>query len=213
VTTEYGTAGVRPTGGEVGPRALASASVLHEQVATVHVMADGDHMKVYVADSRVANVPNAVFPRSDTLFLAVSSASANNPIIIGPIRIAGGGRDLYDRLAEEGRVATQGIYFDVNSATIRSESGPTLEDIGTMLQNHPELRISIEGHTDSDGDDAYNLQLSELRAASVRDYLIANYDIDESRLESKGLGETMPVADNSTTEGKQQNRRVELVRL
>jgi outer membrane protein OmpA-like peptidoglycan-associated protein len=213
VTTEYGTAGVRPTGGEVGPSALASASVLHEQIATVQVMADGDHMKVYVADSRVANVPNSVFPRSDTLFLAVSSATADKPIIIGPIRIAGGGRDLYDRLAEDGRVSTQGIYFDVNSALIRSESAPTLEEIGTMLQEHQELRISIEGHTDSDGDDAFNLDLSELRAASVRDYLIATYGIDTGRLESKGLGETVPVADNDTAEGKQQNRRVELVRL
>jgi len=82
-----------------------------------------------------------------------------------------------------------------------------------MLQDHPELRISIEGHTDSDGDDALNLDLSDQRAAAVKDYLVSNFGIDSSRLESVGLGETVPVADNSTSEGKQENRRVELVRL
>ena len=82
-----------------------------------------------------------------------------------------------------------------------------------MLEDHPDLRISIEGHTDSDGDDASNLDLSERRAASVKGFLIANYGIDASRLESVGLGETVPVADNSTPDGKQQNRRVELVKL
>jgi len=214
VSIEHGSGGVRSVGG-VGPQALAGYGAANpgNSIVPVRVLADGEHMKVYVGDARIANIPNAVFPRSDTLFLAVGSATANNPILIGSIRIAGGGRDLYDRLAEDGRVATQGIYFDVNSATIKPESGTTLDEIGTMLQDHPDLRISIEGHTDSDGDDASNLDLSDRRAASVKDYLVANYGIDASRLESKGLGETVPVADNGTPEGKAQNRRVELVRL
>jgi len=214
VSIEHGRGGVRSVGG-VGPQALAGYSAANpgNTIVPVRVMADGEHMKVYVGDDRIANIPNAVFARSDTLFLAVGSATANSPILIGTMRIAGGGRDLYDRLSEEGRVATQGIYFDVNSATIKSESGTTLDEIGTMLQDHPDLRISIEGHTDSDGDDALNLDLSDRRAAAVRDYLVSNYVIDASRLESVGLGETVPVADNGTPEGKQQNRRVELVRL
>ncbi len=214
VSIEHGRGGARSVGG-MGPEALAGYGAANpgEAIVPVRVLADGEHMKVYVGDSRIANIPNAVFPRSDTLFLAVGSASADKPVLIGTMRIAGGGRDLYDRLAEEGRVATQGIYFDVNSATIRPESGTTLEEIGSMLQDHPDLRISIEGHTDSDGDDALNLDLSDRRAAAVRDYMISNFGIDASRLESVGLGEAVPVAENSTSEGKQQNRRVELVRL
>jgi outer membrane protein OmpA-like peptidoglycan-associated protein len=137
---------------------------------------------------------------------------SDNPIYIGPIRIAGGGRDLYDRLAEDGRVATQGILFATNSDRIRPESTPTLEEIGTMLKDHPELRIAIEGHTDSDGEDAYNQTLSEQRAAAVKAYLMATYGIQDSRLQTAGFGESKPVADNATPEGKQQNRRVELVR-
>lgn len=82
-----------------------------------------------------------------------------------------------------------------------------------MLADHPDLRIAIEGHTDSDGDDVHNQELSEQRAAAVRDYLIESYGIDASRLESAGFGETNPTASNDTPEGKQQNRRVELVVL
>lgn len=82
-----------------------------------------------------------------------------------------------------------------------------------MLQEHPDLRISIEGHTDSDGDDAFNKQLSERRAESVKAHLVEAYGIDPSRLETAGFGESKPVAPNDTPEGRQQNRRVELVRL
>jgi outer membrane protein OmpA-like peptidoglycan-associated protein len=82
-----------------------------------------------------------------------------------------------------------------------------------MLKEHPELRIAIEGHTDSDGDDAFNQKLSDSRAAAVKSYLVEQHDVDASRLESAGFGESRPVGDNSVPEGKQQNRRVELVRL
>jgi outer membrane protein OmpA-like peptidoglycan-associated protein len=110
-------------------------------------------------------------------------------------------------------VATQGILFAVDSDVIRPESTPTLVEIGDMLTQHASLRLTIEGHTDSDGDDAHNLDLSRRRAASVKAYLVSRYKIDGSRLVTEGYGESRPAADNSTPEGKQQNRRVELVRL
>jgi outer membrane protein OmpA-like peptidoglycan-associated protein len=170
-------------------------------------------MKMYLGERRVANAPNAVFPRGDTLFVAVGSASAEAPVLLGPIRIAAGGRDLYDRLARDGRVATQGILFASNSERIRPESTPTLDEIATMLTQHADLRIAIEGHTDSDGEAAFNLDLSQRRAAAVRAYLVNDRGIDGTRLESAGFGESKPAAVNTTPEGKQQNRRVELVRL
>ncbi len=182
-------------------------------VAPLKVMADGDYMKVYLGGQRVANVPNAMFPRTDMLYVDVSSATVDHPILLGPVTIAAGGADLYDRLEMDGRVATQGILFDVDSDRIRPESTPTLKEIAEMLREHPDLRISIEGHTDSDGDDAYNLDLSKRRAAAVREFLIQDYDLDGSRLESEGFGESKPAVPNDTPEGKQQNRRVELVRM
>lgn len=213
VSVEATRAGLRALG--AGPNAMAPVAHRFERdgIAPIRVMADGEYMKLYLGENRVTNAPNAVFPRSDTLFLATSSASAERPVLIGPIRVAGGGRDLYDRLARDGRVATQGILFATNSDRIRAESTPTLEEIGTMLEDHSELRLSIEGHTDSDGIDGYNQDLSERRAAAVKTYLVERYGIDETRLETAGFGESQPVADNSTAEGKQQNRRVELVRL
>ena len=206
--------GVIATGGSEFVESTSNSPEVAEGPTPVRIMVDGQYAKMFVGPNRVANVPNATFERSDKLFLANSYfADQENPMLIGPIRIAAGGKDMYDVLATEGRFTAEGILFDVNSANIRMESAKTLDEIGTMLQEHPDLRLSIEGHTDSDGDDAHNMQLSENRAAAVRDLLIERYDIDPSRLESKGFGETVPVAPNDTEEGKQQNRRVELVKL
>jgi outer membrane protein OmpA-like peptidoglycan-associated protein len=198
-----------------GPEAMSRRrdGARGEALVTFRVMADGNYMKVYLDDHRVANVPNAIFPRTDTLYVTIAWAYDENPVMIGPMRIAAGGRDLYDRLEAEGRVATQGIYFAVNSDVIRPESTGTLKAIGAMLTKHPDLRLSIEGHTDSDGDDAHNLDLSRRRAEAVKAHLVRTVGIDAGRLETAGLGETKPAADNATPAGKQQNRRVELVKI
>ena len=187
---------------------------LDEELISVRFMVDGTYVKAYVGERRVANAPNVTLPRPDVLQIHNTySASEKNPILIGTIRVAGGGRDLYDVLEEQGRVTTRGILFAVNSDRIRAESTGTLKEIGTMLQEHPGLSLSIEGHTDSDGEEAFNQDLSERRAAAVKDYLVSTFGIEEQRLETAGFGESMPVADNDTPEGKQENRRVELVRL
>ena len=81
-----------------------------------------------------------------------------------------------------------------------------------MLKEHPELALTIEGHTDNVGKPESNQALSEKRAAAVRQYLVDNYQIDGARLQAKGLGQTKPVGGNDTAEGRQQNRRVELVK-
>ena len=112
----------------------------------------------------------------------------------------------------DGRVSTHGILFATNSDAIRPESAPTLEEIATMLQQHPDLKLTIEGHTDNVGAAAANQALSERRAAAVRQYLISHFQIDGARLTSKGFGATKPAASNDTPEGRQQNRRVELVK-
>jgi outer membrane protein OmpA-like peptidoglycan-associated protein len=175
---------------------------------------DGQHALVYAGSRRVATVPNAVFRRGAALYVENTySASDQNPMYVGSIRVAGLGRDLYDVLAEKGRVATHGILFAVNSDRIRAESSPTLEAIADILRDHAELRLSIEGHTDSDGDEAYNQDLSERRATAVKAYLTEKAGIDGSRLETAGYGASNPIADSATPEGKQQNRRVELVEL
>lgn len=133
-------------------------------------------------------------------------------MFIGPIRVAAGGRDLYSALDAEGRVATRGIQFDTGSAQIRPESTPTLRDVARMLETHPDLRLTIEGHTDATGPENDNRSLSQQRAEAVKQYLTAEHNVEPSRLAAIGKGETAPVAPNDTPEGRQSNRRVELVK-
>ena len=197
-----------------GVESTNQSAEVEKGMVPIRIMVDGRYAKVYVQERRVANIPNAEFPRSAEIYIEnIYSGSEERPLYLGPIRIAEGGRDLYDKLAEDGRVATQGILFAVNSSEILPESTPTLEEIGTMLQEHEDLRIRIEGHTDATGDDASNQTLSEKRAGAVRRFLVDTYGIDESRLESQGFGESSPVDTNDTPEGQQNNRRVELIKL
>ena len=175
------------------------------------VLADGKYLKAYLDDTRIINVPNGDVGRSKQI-LFYTDGDATQPTMFGNFRVAAGGKMLYDALAVSGRVATQGIYFDTGSDRIRPESSPTLKEIGAMLKEHPELKLTIEGHTDNVGAAATNQALSEKRAAAVRQALVDAYQVDGARLEAKGLGQSKPAASNDTPEGRQGNRRVELVR-
>jgi outer membrane protein OmpA-like peptidoglycan-associated protein len=206
--------GIYEPAGRAGVESLSTTREVGDGPVPIRIMVDDKYAKMFVGTRRVANTPDATFERTDAVYLVnVNFASAENPMMIGGIRIATAKRELYDVLEEVGRYTARGILFDVDSAAIRPESDATLDAIGSTLEEHPELRLSIEGHTDSDGDEAANLDLSERRADAVRSYLLEHFDVDPSRLEAKGFGETEPVASNETSEGKQRNRRVELLRL
>ncbi|MBT8400050.1 MAG: OmpA family protein [Rhodothermia bacterium] len=212
IVDERGT-GVEDRGNVGGKSTAGARKEIREGFIPVRIMADGSYVKVFLDERRVANVPNAVLGRSNTVHFGLRWADQDNPAYIGPIRVAAGGRDLYDRLQSDGRVATQGILFDTGSDRIQPESTPTLDEIGRMLADHPDLRLAIEGHTDNVGDDAYNLELSKKRASAVVQYLVNEFGVSPDRLESEGFGETKPADANDTPEGRQNNRRVELVNL
>jgi outer membrane protein OmpA-like peptidoglycan-associated protein len=199
-------------GGDGTERAKGQVKDAQNKPFTARIMVDGRYAKVYMAGTRVANVPNANLGRANKIFL-MFDASTDNPAYFGNFRIAAGGKKLYDAIAEKGRVSTQGIYFDTGSDRIRPESAPTLKEIASMLGDHSDLKLTIEGHTDNVGSAASNQTLSEKRAAAVRQLLIDQYSIDGARLTAKGLGATKPVGTNDTPEGRQNNRRVELVKM
>lgn len=182
------------------------------QVVHCRVMADGKYVKVYVNGKRVANAPNADLGRANKVWITMS-ATDDGPAYLSNVRIAAGGKPLYDALAAEGRVATHGILFATGSDQIRPESTPTLKQIGDMLAAHADLKLMIEGHTDNVGAAAANQSLSDRRAASVKQVLVSSYAVDASRLQTKGYGASRPVAPNTTSEGRQINRRVELVKM
>jgi len=117
----------------------------------------------------------------------------------GPVREAG--REVLD------------IRFDYRSTAIRQEDRPELEDLAQRLREQPRLRLRIEGHTDAVGSAEYNRDLSQRRAASIREYLVESAGIDGRRIETVGHGESRPVASNETEEGRSRNRRIEAVML
>jgi OmpA-OmpF porin, OOP family len=137
----------------------------------------------------------------------------NGAAMVSNIRVAVGAPDTRNKLITEGRLITYGIYFDVNKAEVKPESYGTLKDIAGALTDNPGVRVKIIGHTDSDGADAANLELSRKRADSVRDQLAKVFSIDPSRIETEGLGETKPIAPNDNPVNKALNRRVEFVKL
>ncbi|PID62400.1 MAG: hypothetical protein CR986_01835 [Ignavibacteriae bacterium] len=104
-----------------------------------------------------------------------------------------------------------GLSFDVGKAIIQPENFGLLTKLKKAIKEFPESTISIEGHTDSFGSDAKNLELSQKRADAVTQYLLANMDISSSKIKSTGYGETKPIANNETKEGRAKNRRIDLI--
>lgn len=182
---------------------------------TMRIMATKTTIKCYIDSERVANVPavEGFAPVGFAVHMDPWMDEPGNPMLVRAFRFAEGGKTLKEQLDETGRIITHGILFDSGSDRIKAESYKTLADIGQLLADNPGLRLSVEGHTDSDGADDYNLKLSEGRAKSVRAYLTEAYKIDAARLESIGWGETKAIDTNDTPEGKANNRRVELVKL
>ena len=129
-------------------------------------------------------------------------------LYIRNLKVAEGGLDLRRQLISEGSVSTNAILFNSGSATLQPSSMGVIRQISQVLQQESGMKLQIVGHTDSDGDTAANQSLSEARAAAVKDALVSVYGIDGGRLTTAGKGESEPVADNGTPDGKAQNRRV-----
>jgi outer membrane protein OmpA-like peptidoglycan-associated protein len=120
-------------------------------------------------------------------------------------------RTLAEDISAGGKAAVYTIYFDFNKAEVQSQSGPTLEEIATLLRQHAELKLYIVGHTDNVGEFNYNMRLSKARADAVVQALISRFGVEAKRLQSYGVGPLVPVTSNKTEEGRAKNRRVELV--
>ena len=134
-------------------------------------------------------------------------------VMVSNIRIAVGAPDMRNKLMTDGKLVTYGIYFDVNKDVVKPESYGTLKEIAKILNEVPDVKVKIVGHTDSDGADAANLDLSKRRAASVKAELAKSFGVNADRLETDGMGESQPVAPNDTPVNKALNRRVEFIKM
>jgi outer membrane protein OmpA-like peptidoglycan-associated protein len=166
--------------------------------------------KIYLDGIRLGNIPNmtqpANFMYSDFPMNGASGGAITN------VRLAKGAVPLYDRMMSDGKIITYGITFDVGKSTIKPESMGEINRIATLMKENPDLKFSVEGHTDSTGGAAANQTLSDARSKAVADKLIS-MGIDADRLKAAGKGQTSPIADNNTDEGRAKNRRVEFVKI
>lgn len=168
-------------------------------------------LKVYMDATRLINIPHSkVKPSGFSMGLLYQTK--NEPLYIKNIRIAKGGVKYYDRLLSDGKIVVNGIRFDTGQSSIKPESNGAINKIVKLMNKNSAVNLSVEGHTDSDGDKKSNQTLSQARAEAVMARMIA-LGIDKNRLKSKGLGESKPLDNNSSAEDKANNRRVEFVKF
>lgn len=176
-----------------------------------------ERFRIWINEEKAFDIPKAVplaYKMNQLMFKigTTNYAEEQYGMYISNIKIATGKADTRHKLIEEGKFSTTAILFDVNSATIKPESAGVLKEIAAILKENASVKIKIIGHTDDDGNDVANLTLSQKRAASVKNALVTEYGIDAASIETDGKGESKPVADNKTKEGKAANRRVEFIK-
>lgn len=165
-------------------------------------------IRLYVNDDRAVDVNQVELkPWSRSVLELIS----DSPVELGTVRIAESAPDISQVLLSTGKYVSHAIQFDTGSDQLRPESMNVIKEIAAALQKQQGLKLCVEGHTDSTGDAAKNLDLSKRRAESVKGALV-KLGIGADRLTTQGLGQTKPMASNDTPQGRAENRRVEFLK-
>lgn len=170
-------------------------------------------IRVYMNENKIVDLP-MILPADmnvNALIWQTESYTDDNKYFISNIRVAEGAPDTRNKLLTEGKLVSNGILFNVNSDVIKPESYGVLKEIAEVLKKNKDINVTIVGHTDSDGDDAQNMELSLNRANAVKNALSTDFNIDNSRMETDGKGETEPLSPNLNAVNKANNRRVEFI--
>jgi OOP family OmpA-OmpF porin len=181
----------------------------------VSIWVQKQRVRIYFNQTKVYDIPRMI-PAGiviDRARFVEGGDQEGFELYISNFRLAFGAPDTRNKLITEGKFVTRGIRFDSGSDKIKPDSYGTLKEIAGVLNDNPTVRVKIVGHTDTDGNEKSNLELSKRRAASIKNSLVSEFGIDASRMETDGKGQTQPVSDNNTTEGKANNRRVEFIKL
>lgn len=180
----------------------------------ISLSVNGTSIKGYFDDYRTFNArfPDGKKPNLFTLWNCCFKAETPQMFLIDNFKVAAGAHPKYKEQLVDGKIVTHNILFDYDSDKLIPRSFAEINRIAQLMQKDESLNFRVEGHTDSDGDDAYNLKLSESRAKAVKEALVT-LGVAEDRLEYKGMGETQPMEANDTPENKAKNRRVEFVKI
>ena len=188
--------------------------VIAEKVNHVIIWVQGRRLRIYHQEAKVLDMPTNLYADVKLSRLCFRlSRGASSGSYISNLRITDAAPDMRSKLITEGKLVSYGIYFDVNKDVVKSESYGTIKEVAKVLTDNPTVKIKIVGHTDSDGDDKSNLDLSKRRSAAVKNVLVKEFSIDAARIETDGKGEGEPVAKNDSVVNKALNRRVEFIKL
>jgi len=188
--------------------------VKEEKVNHVIIWVQNRRVRIYHEGKKVLDMPTNLYEDSKFTRLAFQLwRGASSASYVSNIKITTAAPDTRNKLLTEGKLVTYGIYFDVNKDIVKPESYGTLNDIAKILNEVPDVKVKIVGHTDSDGADAANLDLSKRRAAAVKNELVKTFNVNGDRLVTDGMGESQPIAPNDTPSNKALNRRVEFIKM
>jgi OmpA-OmpF porin, OOP family len=170
-------------------------------------------LRIFFKDEKQLDFNQVALPPIDKVEIEHGFSGANAKSIgYRVVRFAESTPDFSQVITSSGRYVTHGILFDTDSDRLKPESAPVIQSIAKGLETNPNLKLLVEGHTDSVGNADHNMDLSKRRAEAVKAVLVSQFNIDASRLSTAGLGATKPIDTNDTPQGRSQNRRVELVK-
>ncbi|WP_417371090.1 OmpA family protein [Gelidibacter japonicus] len=172
--------------------------------------------RLWVNETKYLDIPRMVTELNvlkHLKFNVIGLKEGEERIFISNLKVADGGEDLRRKLLSEGKISTNGILFDSGSANIKPQSLGIVLQVSQVLLQDENMKLTIVGHTDADGNSDANMTLSKQRAESVKNALVNLYNISPDRLQTDGKGASTPVADNTTPDGKAQNRRVEFIKI
>jgi outer membrane protein OmpA-like peptidoglycan-associated protein len=187
-----------------------------QNFAHVSLWRQKERLRIYLNGEKLYDIPRAFDSLTKYNAITIAMQGSYRPqdyYVVNNIRLAIGAPDTRNKLVTQGKFVTNGIRFSPNTDSLQPESFGVLKDIGKILKENPTLKLKIVGHTDTDGDDKLNLDLSKRRAEAVKSFLVQEYGIAADNLETDGKGESVPIDKNTTIEGKANNRRVEFVKL
>ncbi|MEX0272847.1 MAG: OmpA family protein [Flavobacteriaceae bacterium] len=189
--------------------------VVKNKQAKISIAVNKNRVRIWLNESKLMDVPRFLTENMGYFKMYTNNfrTDEKDNLYIRNFKVAETSIDYRSTLLKEGRLSTTAILFNSGSAVLKPQSMGMIRQIYQVLQQDTSMKLKIIGHTDADGGDQANMKLSKDRAEAVKKALVGVYGVDASRLMTDGKGESEPMADNGTPEGKAQNRRVEFIRI